>query len=221
MVLDWIGYKMSAELACTYAALILNDDDVEITGDKITAILKVIFIRWVLNIFLRSKSDTDSLCLGSQCWLRAILAIPLRWSLEGRRCPLPHHQYRFRCWFWPSCRRCRRRWWWCCCCWSTKGRSQEGRILIRRRWWYGFRSFRLICYFVFSNKGHYVKPQTVFINTIKSHLEWHQIILSWSDTHRNCSVTILQPNIAIRKNNFIPTSSITTPRLTDLMFEVF
>merc|ERR1711970_433433 len=34
------GYKMSAELACTYAALILNDDDVEITGDKITAILK-------------------------------------------------------------------------------------------------------------------------------------------------------------------------------------
>ena len=32
---------MSAELACTYAALILNDDDVEITGDKITAILKV------------------------------------------------------------------------------------------------------------------------------------------------------------------------------------
>merc|ERR1712141_145964 len=38
--LNRIGYKMSAELACTYAALILNDDDVEITGDKITAILK-------------------------------------------------------------------------------------------------------------------------------------------------------------------------------------
>ena len=52
MVLDWIGYKMSAELACTYAALILNDDDVEITGDKISAILKVIFalcIIWNLN----------------------------------------------------------------------------------------------------------------------------------------------------------------------------
>ena len=32
---------MSSELACTYAALILNDDDVEITGDKITSILKV------------------------------------------------------------------------------------------------------------------------------------------------------------------------------------
>merc|ERR1711973_875602 len=32
--------KMSAELACTYAALILNDDDVEITGDKISTILK-------------------------------------------------------------------------------------------------------------------------------------------------------------------------------------
>merc|ERR1711921_38650 len=32
--------KMSAELACTYAALILNDDDVEVTGDKISTILK-------------------------------------------------------------------------------------------------------------------------------------------------------------------------------------
>ena len=39
--LNRISEKMSAELACTYAALILNDDDVEITGDKITAILKV------------------------------------------------------------------------------------------------------------------------------------------------------------------------------------
>ena len=67
MVLDWIGYKMSAELACTYAALILNDDDVEITGDKITAILKVIFIAWVLNVSLLSKSDTlnDYHYLGS------------------------------------------------------------------------------------------------------------------------------------------------------------
>merc|ERR1711980_28781 len=36
--LNRISEKMSAELACTYAALILNDDDVEITGDKITAI---------------------------------------------------------------------------------------------------------------------------------------------------------------------------------------
>merc|ERR1712184_189522 len=34
------GLKMSAELACTYAALILNDDGVDITADKITAILK-------------------------------------------------------------------------------------------------------------------------------------------------------------------------------------
>merc|ERR1711970_749474 len=32
--------KMSAELACTYAALILNDDGVDITADKITSILK-------------------------------------------------------------------------------------------------------------------------------------------------------------------------------------
>ena len=31
---------MTSELACTYAALILNDDDCEVTGDKITAILK-------------------------------------------------------------------------------------------------------------------------------------------------------------------------------------
>merc|ERR1712002_445731 len=31
---------MTSELACTYAALILNDDDCEITGDKIATILK-------------------------------------------------------------------------------------------------------------------------------------------------------------------------------------
>merc|ERR1712001_488929 len=39
-ILNRISEKMSAELACTYAALILNDDDVEITGDKISTILK-------------------------------------------------------------------------------------------------------------------------------------------------------------------------------------
>merc|ERR1712002_9763 len=38
--LNGFRIKMSAELACTYAALILNDDDVEVTGDKITTILK-------------------------------------------------------------------------------------------------------------------------------------------------------------------------------------
>merc|ERR1711976_171487 len=32
--------KISAELACTYAALILNDDGIDITGDKIATILK-------------------------------------------------------------------------------------------------------------------------------------------------------------------------------------
>merc|ERR1711902_389247 len=32
--------KMSAELACTYAALILNDDGIDVTGDKISTILK-------------------------------------------------------------------------------------------------------------------------------------------------------------------------------------
>ncbi|CAG5112730.1 Oidioi.mRNA.OKI2018_I69.chr2.g7693.t1.cds [Oikopleura dioica] len=31
---------MSAELACTYAALILNDDGVDISGDKIASLLK-------------------------------------------------------------------------------------------------------------------------------------------------------------------------------------
>ena len=58
---------MSAELACTYAALILNDDDVEITGDKITAILKVILIACFMNVSLLSKSEAlhDYLYLGS------------------------------------------------------------------------------------------------------------------------------------------------------------
>merc|ERR1712037_509447 len=32
--------KMSAELACTYAALILSDDGVDISGDKIASLLK-------------------------------------------------------------------------------------------------------------------------------------------------------------------------------------
>ena len=35
------GLNMSSELACTYAALILNDDGVDITADKIATILKV------------------------------------------------------------------------------------------------------------------------------------------------------------------------------------
>ena len=133
--LNRISEKMSAELACTYAALILNDDDVEITGDKITAILKVFIEKpsWILNIKFS----------GRQRRLWTILAITLRWCPQGRRCPQLDHQHRFRCWFRPSCRRCRRRWWWCCRCWSTKGRSQEGRILIRRRRRYGFRTFRL------------------------------------------------------------------------------
>merc|ERR1712137_1283728 len=59
---DRIGYKMSAELACTYAALILNDDDVEITGDKITAILKaanVEFEPFWPSLFAGALKDVD------------------------------------------------------------------------------------------------------------------------------------------------------------------
>merc|ERR1711993_52127 len=37
---DRLKVKMSSELACTYAALILNDDGIDITADKITAVLK-------------------------------------------------------------------------------------------------------------------------------------------------------------------------------------
>merc|ERR1712088_82538 len=56
------GYKMSAELACTYAALILNDDDVEIIGDKITAILKaanVEFEPFWPSLFAGALKDVD------------------------------------------------------------------------------------------------------------------------------------------------------------------
>merc|ERR1711917_83368 len=59
---DRIGYKMSAELACTYAALILNDDDVEITCDKITAILKaanVNFEPFWPSLFAGALKDVD------------------------------------------------------------------------------------------------------------------------------------------------------------------
>merc|ERR1712227_76709 len=60
--LNRISEKMSAELACTYAALILNDDDVEITGDKITAILKaanVDFGPFWPSLFAGALKDVD------------------------------------------------------------------------------------------------------------------------------------------------------------------
>merc|ERR1712240_426569 len=60
--LNRISEKMSAELACTYAALILNDDDVEITGDKITAILKaanVDFEPFWPSLFAGALKDVD------------------------------------------------------------------------------------------------------------------------------------------------------------------
>merc|ERR1712087_221069 len=62
IVLKRISEKMSAELACTYAALILNDDDVEITGDKITAILKaanVEFEPFWPSLFAGALKDVD------------------------------------------------------------------------------------------------------------------------------------------------------------------
>merc|ERR1712003_591621 len=37
---DRLKVKMSSELACIYAALILNDDGIDITADKIASILK-------------------------------------------------------------------------------------------------------------------------------------------------------------------------------------
>merc|ERR1712088_973392 len=60
--LNRISEKMSAELACTYAALILNDDDVEITGEKITAILKaanVDFEPFWPSLFAGALKDVD------------------------------------------------------------------------------------------------------------------------------------------------------------------
>merc|ERR1712184_176980 len=62
IVIKRISEKMSAELACTYAALILNDDDVEITGDKITAILKaanVEFEPFWPSLFAGALKDVD------------------------------------------------------------------------------------------------------------------------------------------------------------------
>merc|ERR1712099_19643 len=61
-LLNRISEKMSAELACTYAALILNDDDVEITGDKITSILKaanVEFEPFWPSLFAGALKDVD------------------------------------------------------------------------------------------------------------------------------------------------------------------
>merc|ERR1711992_309256 len=40
---------MTSELACTYAALILNDDDCEITGEKIAAVLKDVNVRELIT----------------------------------------------------------------------------------------------------------------------------------------------------------------------------
>merc|ERR1712176_11928 len=60
--LNRISEKMSAELACTYAALILNDDDVEITGDKISTILKaanVEFEPFWPSLFAGALKDVD------------------------------------------------------------------------------------------------------------------------------------------------------------------
>merc|ERR1711885_123854 len=55
---------MTSELACTYAALILNDDDCEITGDKIATILKAASVDvepfWP-SLFAGALKDVDVL----------------------------------------------------------------------------------------------------------------------------------------------------------------
>merc|ERR1712141_171832 len=86
---------MSSELACTYAALILNDDDVEITGDKISTILKA------------AKVDVEpfwpSLFAGA---LKDVNVRELITNIGSG----------FRS-------RCRR--WWCRCWWRRRGRKSR------------------------------------------------------------------------------------------------
>merc|ERR1712227_865492 len=102
--------KMSSELACTYAALILNDDGIDITADKLTAILKA------------AKVDVEPFWPG------------LFACIKGCRRDESHLKHWFRCWC-GACWWCR----WCYCRWCGRGSPQGGReksrILrgIRRR----------------------------------------------------------------------------------------
>ena len=54
---------MSSELACTYAALILNDDGIDITADKLTAILKVhTSVAFTRSSLARTNPDQKNQC---------------------------------------------------------------------------------------------------------------------------------------------------------------
>merc|ERR1711974_422268 len=96
----------SSELACVYAALVLADDEIDITGEKIATILKAAKVTvepfWP-GLFAKALSGCD---VGS------------------------HHHRRIRRWFRPSRRwrrcPCRRR---CCCSRRRREeRGEEGRV---------------------------------------------------------------------------------------------
>ena len=58
----------NSELACVYAALILADDDVAVTPEKITTILKVL----IITIRLHAKNCYNLVLNGiaQGCWCR-------------------------------------------------------------------------------------------------------------------------------------------------------
>jgi large subunit ribosomal protein LP1 len=65
MVFRWNRNKMSGDLACTYAALILHDDGQEVTADKISAVVSASGLKlepyWagLFAKFLEQKSVGD------------------------------------------------------------------------------------------------------------------------------------------------------------------
>jgi large subunit ribosomal protein LP1 len=68
--MDELSASERSELACTYAALILHDDNIPITAEKITALLKasnVDFQPFYPNLFARvlANRNLDDLIMGS------------------------------------------------------------------------------------------------------------------------------------------------------------